>query len=160
MGSGKTTIGRLLSKKLNKVFYDSDSVVEEKTGVKVPLIFEYEGEIGFRKREENVLKDLVCLENIVLATGGGIILSQNNRKLLKNNGCVIYLKSSCEDLAARMVDDKSRPLLQKVDLKKTLESLFEFRDPLYMSISDHIIETKGKRANEITLEIESLIVKI
>ena len=66
MGSGKTTIGRLLSKKLNKVFYDSDSVVEEKTGVKVPLIFEYEGEIGFRKREENVLKDLVCLENIVL----------------------------------------------------------------------------------------------
>ena len=160
MGSGKTTIGRLLSKKLNKVFYDSDSVVEEKTGVKVPLIFEYEGEIGFRKREENVLKDLVCLENIVLATGGGIILSQNNRKLLKNNGCVIYLKSSCEDLAARMVDDNSRPLLQKVDLKKTLESLFEFRDPLYMSISDHIIKTKGKRAKEITLEIESLIAKI
>ena len=111
MGSGKPTIGRLLSKKLDKDFYDSDYVVEEKTGVKVPLIFEYEGEVGFRKREENVLKDLVNLKNIVLATGGGAILSKNNRKLLKNNGYVIYLKSDCVDLAARMENDKSRPLL-------------------------------------------------
>ena len=160
MGSGKTTIGRLLSKKLDKDFYDSDYVVEEKTGVKVPLIFEYEGEVGFRRREENVLKDLVNLKNIVLATGGGVILSRNNRKLLKNNGYVIYLKSDCVDLAARMENDKSRPLLQKGDLKETLDNLFKYRDPLYVDISDQIIETKNKRASDITSEIESLLNKL
>ena len=160
MGSGKTTIGRLLSKNLNKDFYDSDHVVEEKTGVKVPLIFEYEGEVGFRKREESVLKDLVCHTNIVLATGGGVILSKNNCKLLKDNGYVVYLKSSCEDLVVRMTGDKSRPLLQERDLKETLENLFAFRDPVYASISDYIIETKNKRANEIAFEIESVIKKL
>ena len=160
MGSGKTTIGRLISKKLDKDFYDSDYVVEEKTGVKVPLIFEYEGEVGFRRREESVLKDLVKLKNIVLATGGGAILSKNNRKLLKNNGYVIYLKADCVDLLARMENDKSRPLLQKGDLKETLDNLFKFRDPLYVDISDQIIETKNKRASDITSEIESLLKKL
>ena len=160
MGSGKTTIGRLLSKNLNKDFYDSDNVVEEKTGVKVPLIFEYEGEVGFRKREEKVLKDLVCHKNIVLATGGGIILNKSNCKLLVDNGYVIYLRSNCEDLVFRMTGDKSRPLLQQGDLKETLETLFEFRDPIYTSISDYIIETKNKRANEIAFEIESFVKKI
>ena len=160
MGSGKTTIGKILSKNLNKEFFDSDHVVEQKTGVKVPLIFEYEGEIGFRKREESVLKDLVLYKNIVLATGGGIILSKNNRKLLIDNGYVIYLKSSCEDLVARMEGDKSRPLLQNGNLKETLESLFDSRNHLYTSTSDYIIETKNKRANEIAIEIQSLIKKI
>ncbi len=160
MGSGKTTVGRILSQTLNKDFYDSDHVVEEKTGVKVPLIFEYEGEVGFRKREESVLKGLVCHKNIVLATGGGIILSKNNCKLLADNGHVFYLKSNCEDLAARMAGDQSRPLLQEGDLKETLESLFELRDPMYSSISDHIIETTGKRAKEISHEIESFIKKL
>ena len=106
MGSGKTTIGKLLSKNLGKEFYDSDHVVEEKTGVKVPLIFEYAGEAGFRKREESVLQDLVRYKNIVLATGGGIILSKDNCKLLKDNGHVVYLKSTCEDLVARMSGDR------------------------------------------------------
>ena len=160
MGSGKTTIGKILSKTLNKDFYDSDHVVEEKTGVKVPLIFEYEGEVGFRKREESVLKDLVCRKNIVLATGGGVILSKNNCKLLADNGHVVYLKSNCEDLVARMTGDQSRPLLQEGDLKETLESLFEFRDPMYASISDYIIETAGKRAKEVSYEIESFIKKL
>tara|TARA_B110000259_G_scaffold110200_1_gene125997 strand:+ start:89 stop:670 length:582 start_codon:yes stop_codon:yes gene_type:complete len=160
MGSGKTTIGRILSKSLNKDFYDSDHVVEEKTGVKVPLIFEYEGEVGFRKREESVLKELVRHKNIVLATGGGVILSKNNCKLLSDNGHVIYLKSNCEDLVARMTGDQSRPLLQEGDLKETLESLFKLRDPMYSSISDYIIETSDKRAKEISSEIESFIKKL
>ena len=160
MGSGKTTIGKMLSKTLDKDFYDSDQVVEEKTGVKVPLIFEYEGEIGFRKREENVLKDLVCYKNIVLATGGGIILSKNNCKLLVANGHVVYLKSKCEDLVDRMTGDQSRPLLQEGDLKETLEALFKIRDPIYDSISDYIIETAGRRAKEISYEIESIIKKL
>ena len=160
MGSGKTTIGKLLSKNLNKDFYDSDHVVEEKTGVKVPLIFEYEGELGFKKREESVLKDLVGHTNIVLATGGGVILSKNNCKLRMDNGYLVYLKSSCEDLAIRMTGDKSRPLLQDGDLKATLENLFAFRNPIYTSIADCIIETKNKRANEITSEIESVFKKL
>ena len=157
MGSGKTTIGKLLSKKLDKDFYDSDHVVEENTGVRVPLIFEYEGEVGFRKREESVLKELVRHTNIVLATGGGIILSKDNCELLKNNGHVIYLKSTCEDLVVRMTGDKTRPLLQEGDLRKTLENLFSIRDPIYSSISDCIIETSNKRTNEITSEIEFFI---
>jgi shikimate kinase len=157
MGSGKTTIGKLLSKKLDKDFYDSDHVVEENTGVRVPLIFEYEGEVGFRKREESVLKELVRHTNIVLATGGGIILSKDNCELLKNNGHVIYLKSTCEDLVVRMAGDKTRPLLQEGDLRKTLENLFSIRDPIYSSISDCIIETSNKRTNEITSEIEFFI---
>ena len=160
MGSGKTTIGRILSKTLNKKFYDSDHVVEEKTGVKVPLIFEYEGEVGFRKREESVLKDLVCHKDIILATGGGVILSKNNCKLLADNGHVVYLKSNCEDLVARMAGDQSRPLLQEGDLKETLETLFKIRDPIYASISDYIIETAGKRAKEVSYEIESFIKKL
>ena len=123
MGSGKTTIGRILSQTLNKDFYDSDHVVEEKTGVKVPLIFEYEGEVGFRKREESVLKDLVSKKNIVLATGGGVILSKNNCKLLTDNGHVFYLKSDCKDLVARMANDQSRPLLQDENLKKNFRKL-------------------------------------
>ena len=93
----------------------------------------------------------------MLATGGGIILSQNNCKLLKDNGHVIYLKSTCEDLVARMSEDKSRPLLQGVDLRETLENLFSFRDPIYSSTSDYIVETSNKRINQITSEIESFI---
>ena len=160
MGSGKTTIGKLLSKNLNKGFYDSDHVVEQKTGVKVPLIFEYEGDVGFRKREESVLKDLVSHTNIVLATGGGVILSKNNCKLLVDNGYVVYLKSNCEDLVTRMSGDQSRPLLQEGDLRETLENLFKIRDPIYTSISDYIIKTEGKHSNEIAAEIESFIKKL
>ena len=105
MGSGKTTLGKILSKKLDKHFYDSDQVLEEKLGVNVPMIFEYEGEAGFREREKDILKELVSKQNIVLATGGGIILSESNRDLLAKNGIVIYLKSNQKDLVLRMKND-------------------------------------------------------
>ena len=159
MGSGKTTIGKLLSKKLDKVFFDSDQVIEEELGVKVPLIFEYEGESGFRKRESKVLKYLVVKKNIILSTGGGVILSSKNRELLSSNGIVIYLKADYENLAKRMENDKSRPLLQGTEIISTLKKLFKIRDPLYSSIADYEINTKNKKAYQIEKEIRMLIVK-
>ena len=159
MGSGKTTIGKLLSKKLDKLFFDSDQVIEERLGVKVPLIFEYEGESGFRERESNVLKDLVAKKNIILATGGGVILSSKNRELLSSNGVVIYLKADYENLAKRMENDKSRPLLQGTEIIPTLRKLFKIRDPLYSSIADYEVNTKNKKAYQIEKEIRILAAK-
>ena len=159
MGSGKTTIGKLLSKRLDKLFFDSDQVIEERLGVKVPLIFEYEGESGFRDRESNVLKDLVAKKNIILATGGGVILSSKNRELLSSNGVVIYLKADYENLAKRMENDKSRPLLQGKEIIPTLKKLFKTRDPLYTSIADYEVNTKNKKAYQIEKEIRILASK-
>ena len=118
MGSGKTTLGKILSKKIDKQFYDSDQVIEETLGVDVPIIFEYEGEAGFREREKDILKELVGIQNIVLATGGGIILSKSNRDLLAQNGIVVYLKSNQKDLILRMKNDKTRPLLQNGNIEE------------------------------------------
>jgi len=153
MGSGKTTVGKLASKKLSKLFIDSDHVIEESTGVKVPLIFEYEGEEGFRKRETKVLEELVIKKNIILATGGGIILKKNNQRLLVENGLVIYLKADYYLLASRLRNDGTRPLLQGIDIKQKLKALLEVRDPIYKSIADYVIDTKNKRAIDIVNEI-------
>ena len=157
MGSGKTTVGKLASKKLSKLFIDSDHVIEESTGVKVPLIFEYEGEEGFRKRETKVLEELVIKKNIILATGGGIILKKNNQRLLVENGLVIYLKADYYLLASRLRNDGTRPLLQGIDIKQKLKELLEVRDPIYKSIADYVIDTKNKRAIDIVNEIEKII---
>jgi len=157
MGSGKTTIGKLLSKKLNKFFFDSDHVIEERLGVRVPMIFEYEGEVGFRDRESKVLNDLVLKENIVLATGGGIILSQKNRELLSSCGIVIYLKSDYQNLAKRMANDKTRPLLQNGDIELTFKNLFKARDSLYSSIADYEVDTNNKSVYQVEKKIRLLI---
>ena len=157
MGSGKTTIGKLLSKKLNKFFFDSDHVIEERLGVRVPMIFEYEGEVGFRDRESKVLNDLVLKKNIVLATGGGIILSQKNRELLSSCGIVIYLKSDYQNLAKRMANDKTRPLLQNGDIELTFKNLFKARDSLYSSIADYEVDTNNKSVYQVEKKIRLLI---
>jgi len=157
MGSGKTTIGKLASKKLCKSFIDSVHVIEESTGVRVPLIFEYEGEEGFRKRETKALEELVTKKDIILATGGGIILKKNNQKLLVDNGFVIYLKADYDLLASRLRSDRTRPLLQGVDIKTKLKNLLEVRDPIYKSIADYVIDTKNKRVTDIVNEIEKII---
>lgn len=156
MGSGKTTVGKLTAKKLVKSFIDSDHLIEERSGVRVPLIFEYEGEEGFRKREKKVLEELVTMNNIILATGGGIILEESNQKLLVKNGLVIYLKADYDLLASRLQSDLTRPLLQGVDIKEKLKKLLEERDPIYRSIADCVIETKNKRAMDIVKEIEKI----
>jgi len=157
MGSGKTTLGKILSKKLDKIFYDSDQVIEEKLGVDVPMIFEYEGEAGFREREKDILKELVNIQNIVLATGGGIILSKSNRDLLAKNGIVIYLKSNQKDLILRVKNDKTRPLLKNGNIEEIIKKLYKEREPLYEEIADFEIMTKNKRIHEIVNEIMSVI---
>ena len=157
MGSGKTTLGKILSKKLDKHFYDSDQVIEEKLGVNVPMIFEYEGEAGFREREKDILKELVSKQNIVLATGGGIILSESNRDLLAKNGIVIYLKSNQKDLVLRMKNDKSRPLLKNGNVELIIKKLCQEREPLYEEIADFKVATKNKRIYEVVNEIVRII---
>ena len=147
----------LLSKKLDKIFYDSDQVIEEKLGVDVSMIFEYEGEEGFREREKDILQELVSKKNIVLATGGGIILSKSNRDLLSENGIVIYLKSNQKDLILRTKNDKTRPLLKNGNIELIIKKLCKEREPLYEEIADFEIMTKNKRIHEVVNEIITII---
>ena len=157
MGAGKTTIGRLIAKQLGMTFYDSDHEIERKTGVKIPLIFELEGEAGFRKRETATIEELSKLNNIVMATGGGAVLLPENREFLKNNGKVVYLRANVHDLWLRTRNDKSRPLLQGGNIKHKLEQLYIQRDPIYTALADCIVDTGAQSASEITNHIEQLI---
>lgn len=141
MGAGKTTVGKLLAKQLGKTFIDSDHEIEARTGVKIPVIFEIEGEAGFRKREEAVIADLAIRPNIVLGTGGGAILSARNRELLRAHGTVVYLRGTPEQLHDRTRHDKNRPLLQGGDPLAKLRELFVQRDPLYREVADMVVDT-------------------
>jgi shikimate kinase len=141
MGAGKTSVGRVLAKRLNKAFYDSDQVIEQRTGVKIALIFEIEGEAGFRHRESVVLDEMTALEEVVLATGGGAVLAQENRNKLRSRGTVVYLRASVKDLINRTRHDKNRPLLQTADPRARLNELYEMRDPLYREVAHVTIDT-------------------
>jgi len=141
MGAGKTTIGRLLAKQLGLTFYDSDREIEKRTGATISLIFELEQESGFRKRECKIIDELTQLDDIVLATGGGAILNEENRKNLTSRGHVIYLYASIEQLLHRTSRDKNRPLLQTADPGKKLEELMSIREPLYREVAHTIVET-------------------
>lgn len=145
MGAGKTTVGRLLSHFLEKTFYDSDREIQKRTGVSIPTIFEIEGEAGFRRRETEILSELMNARNIILATGGGAVLSGANRTMLKHGGTVIYLRASIDDLWRRTRHDKNRPLLQTSDPRARLAELFVQRDPLYRETA-HIVVESGKRS--------------
>lgn len=140
-GSGKTTIGKNLARLLQKPFVDLDHQIEQRCGVKIPVIFEIEGEQGFRKRETAVLEEVLAQDDILLATGGGAILSEENRRLISDGGSVIYLKASVEDLHRRTSRDRGRPLLVGTDPKRRLTELLTARAPLYESIADITIET-------------------
>jgi shikimate kinase len=141
MGAGKTTVGRLLGKHYDCAFYDSDHEIEARTGVKIPVIFEIEGEAGFRKREENAIAELSALSGIVLATGGGAVLSAANRDNLRKNGVVIYLRGTPEHLYERTRHDRNRPLLQTGNPLATLRELYKQRDPLYREVADVMVDT-------------------
>lgn len=141
MGAGKTTVGRQLARRLDKAFCDSDHEIEARTGVRVSVIFDIEGEPGFRRREAEELKRLAAMENMVLATGGGVVLDPDNRALLKARGLVIYLHAHPKDLWQRTRHDKSRPLLQTEDPRTRLENLYAARDALYREVADIVVDT-------------------
>jgi shikimate kinase len=145
MGAGKTTIAKLVAGLLEKTVYDSDREIQKRTGVSIPVIFEIEGESGFRKRETEILSELVKGRDIVLATGGGAVLSRENREMLRRNGTVIYLRATIDDLWRRTRQDKNRPLLQTPDPRTKLAELYAQRDPLYRETA-HIVVESGKRS--------------
>ncbi|MDO9212491.1 MAG: shikimate kinase AroK [Methylococcales bacterium] len=141
MGAGKTTIGRQLARTLKLPFYDSDKAIEESTGVDIPTIFEFEGEEGFRDREQKMIQQLTKMDGIVLATGGGAILREENRQLLKENGFIVYLQCSVDRILERTRRDTQRPLLNTAEPRERIETLFSQREPLYLACADYKIDT-------------------
>lgn len=153
MGAGKTTVGRMLARRLRLRFYDSDHEVERRCGVKIPLIFEIEGEGGFRARETHVLAELTALEGIVLATGGGAVTVDENRRRLAARGTVVYLNARPEDLYERVRHDRNRPLLATADPLARLRELHATRDPLYRSVADLVIDTGAQSVPALAHEL-------
>ena len=153
MGAGKTTIGRQLAKALAVPFYDSDKAIEERTGVDIPTIFEFEGEEGFRDREQKMIQQLTMMNGIVLATGGGAILREENRQLLKANGFIVYLQSSFERTLERTRRDTQRPLLRTDNPRERIESLFIQREPLYLACADFKVNTGILSSKEVVERI-------
>ncbi|MDA0425082.1 shikimate kinase AroK [Stutzerimonas frequens] len=153
MGAGKSTIGRLLAKELRLPFKDSDKEIEQRTGASIPLIFDVEGESGFREREHAVIADLCRLDGVVLATGGGAVMREDNRKALRAGGRVVYLCTSVDQQLERTARDRNRPLLQSADPRGVLANLMAVRDPLYRSIADVIIETDERPPRLVVMEI-------
>jgi 3-dehydroquinate synthase len=151
MGAGKTTVGKLLAKQLNKRFIDSDEEIQRRTGVTIPHIFDVEGEAGFRARESGVIHELLQNRDIVLATGGGAVLNPQNRAEMKQHGTVVYLKSSVHDLWQRTRHDHNRPLLQTENPRAKLQELHDLRDPLYTETA-HIVIHTGKQSVQVLLE--------
>jgi shikimate kinase len=157
MGAGKTTVGRQLARRLGKTFYDTDHEIERRTGVRVALIFEIEGEAGFRAREAQVVEALTALDGVVLATGGGAVLDPANRARLASRGLVIYLRAQPRDLHYRTRHDKSRPLLANADPLARLEELHRARDPLYREVADLVVETGRQSVGHL---VESLLKRL
>jgi len=153
MGAGKSTIGRLLAKELRLAFRDSDKEIEQRTGASIPLIFDVEGEQGFREREHSAIADLCQMPDIVLATGGGAVLREDNRQALRDGGQVIYLCTSVEQQLDRTSRDRNRPLLQTPNPRQVLVELMALRDPLYREVADIIIETDERPPRLVVGEI-------
>jgi len=157
MGAGKSTIGRQLARTLDIPFIDSDREIEARTGVDIPLIFELEGESGFRKREQEVIDELSATPGIILATGGGAVLDAHNRRNLAARGTVIYLQTSVDQQLQRTAHDRNRPLLQTDNPREKLQQLLDQRDPLYRDVADLVIETDGCKVRDVVQKITRYI---
>lgn len=153
MGAGKSTIGRHLADELHLDFYDSDQEIEKRTGADIAWIFDLEGEDGFRKREEGIINDLTDKQGIVLATGGGSIVSKNVRNRLSARGIVVYLQTTIDKQVARTQRDKRRPLLQNSDPEQVLRDLADERNPLYTEVADYVVETDDQSARAVANQI-------
>ena len=153
MGAGKSTIGRHLADELHLDFYDSDQEIEKRTGADIAWIFDLEGEDGFRKREEDIINDLTDKQGIVLATGGGSIVSKNVRNRLSARGIVVYLQTTIDKQVARTQRDKRRPLLQNDDPEQVLRDLADERNPLYAEVADYVVETDDQSARAVANQI-------
>ena len=157
MGSGKTTVGKIVADELFLDFHDTDVSIEDGTGVTIDWIFDIEGEEGFRKRETATLKEMVALNSIVLATGGGIVTEEENRELLSSRGTVFYLHTPLIIQIQRTAKDRDRPLLKDKDPKEVLTELQKSRQTLYEEVADHIIDTEKKSGSEVANEIVKLV---
>ena len=157
MGAGKSTIGRQLAQILNYEFVDSDHEIEARTGADIPWIFDVEGEEGFRRREESVIDELTLRDGVVLATGGGAVTREANRRVISARGIVIYLKTSIEQQLARTAKDRKRPLLQHAEPRKVLTELMKTREPLYLEVADHVVETDASNIRDVATKIAELV---
>lgn len=153
MGAGKSTVGRQLARALELSFLDSDKVIEERTGASISLIFEIEGEEGFRDREAQVIDELTRQENLVVATGGGAVLREDNRRHLRERGFVIYLRAPLSLLVERTSRDHNRPLLATADPQERLRALLQEREPLYREVADLIIDTGNRTVRQVVFMI-------
>lgn len=153
MGAGKTTIGRGLARMLGREFVDLDHELEARCGVRVPVIFEIEGEAGFRRREAQTLQECTQRRDIVMATGGGAILAEQSRGLLRERGLVIYLRATLDELFRRTSRDRNRPLLATPDPRGTLRQLMTARDPLYSEVAHVIIDTGASSVNAVVKHV-------
>jgi len=153
MGSGKTAVGKNLARAMGAPFYDSDAQIELRTGVDIPFIFEKEGEAGFRQREREAIDALTQLEPIVLATGGGAVLLEENRRALSGRGFVVYLETSVAQQNSRVRRSRNRPLLSDADPILRLTELMRDREPLYIEVADIIVPTDGRRVGAVAADI-------
>lgn len=153
MGAGKSTLGRHLAHRLDYPFRDSDRVIEEKTGADIPWIFDMEGEAGFRRREQDVIAELTQQAPLVLATGGGAVITPANRRCLHERGCVVYLWTPVEVQLARTRHDRNRPLLQTPDPEAKLHALLAERDPLYRDVAHHIVSTASGNMKKVSEQV-------
>ncbi|MGF1724570.1 shikimate kinase AroK [Photobacterium nomapromontoriensis] len=157
MGAGKSTIGRHLAQQLHMEFFDSDTEIEERTGADIGWVFDVEGEAGFRIREEGVIDDLTQQQGIVLATGGGSVISKESRNRLSARGIVVYLETTIEKQLARTQRDKKRPLLQTDTPRDVLEALADERNPLYEEVADYVVRTDDQSAKVVANQIISML---
>lgn len=153
MGSGKSTIGNIIARRLHREFQDSDHYIENRTGVDIGRIFDIEGEQGFRDRESNALNELLSKNNRVIATGGGSVLRKENQKLLKQKGYIVFLDTSVNQQMQRLRRDKKRPLLQTENPRERLEALFAERRPIYLDLADLAVKTDKRMARRLAADI-------